>query len=177
MSPATKRAKSETVTLRIDPKTKFMLDFMVRIQGRSITALVELAIREAADNAGIMDVYGNEKNWTQFWDANEGVRTLNLLAEPKYPTTFEEDEILLFARANWEFFYTSAKSSTVRRAYAEILWPKIGEYLQIWREKRSADYWAAGRAMERDLSVAKLAAPVWPRGSKNDASLDDEIPF
>jgi len=177
MSLTIKRAKTETVTLRLDPKTKFMLDYMARVQGRSITAIVEHAIRHAADNVGVPDEFNGVRTWSHFWDASEGVRMLQLVADSKYPTNFEEDELLAFARAHWEFFYTSVAGKTVRRAYADILWPKIDEYLDIWREQRRADYWAAGKAMLRDLSVAKLDAPTWPRGSKVEASLDDEIPF
>lgn len=173
-----KRAKTETVTLRLDPKTKFMLDFMTRVQGRTITAIVEHAVRDAASNSGIEGDFNTTKTWASFWDANEGVRTLKLIADPNYPTNFEEDELLAFAQAHWEFFYTSANTETPRRAYLEVLWPRVEEFLSIWQAQRQEDYWAAGKAMAAALSSAKLQGPVWPRGNtKKEVDLNDDIPF
>jgi hypothetical protein len=182
-----KRAKSETLSLRMDPKTRFMLELLSRMRGQSITIVVERAIKEAAENEVVScdtDEYGNKENkriWSDFWDAEEGIRTLKLLADPKYPSTFEEDEIRAFTKTHWDFFYTSEKSSTVRDAYTSILWPKIQEYLKIWREKKGSDYWAAGNAMISDLDKANLRSPEWPRKTKpppvKSRDLDDEIPF
>jgi hypothetical protein len=182
-----KRAKSETLSLRMDPKTRFMLELLSRMRGQSITVVVERAIKEAAENEVVScdtDEHGNEeskRNWRDFWDAEEGVRTLKLLADPKYPSSFEEDEIRAFTKTHWDFFYASEKAAIVREGYTSILWPKIQEYLKIWREKRSADYWAAGNAMKADLGLANVQAPEWPRKTKAtkgfSRDLDDEIPF
>lgn len=172
-----KRAKTETITLRLDPKTKFMLEFMSRVQGRTITAIVEHAVRDAANSSGVQDSYGDTKTWAAFWDASEGVRTLNLIADPSYPTNFEEDELLAFAQAHWEFFYTTASMDRPRRAYLDVLWPRVEEFLSIWQAQRHEDYWAAGKAMAAALSSAKLQGPDWPRGSKKEVDLNDDIPF
>ena len=172
-----KRAKTETITLRLDPKTKFMLEFMTRVEGRTITAIVENAVREAASKSGIVADFSEMRTWADFWDANDGVRTLRLIADANYPTNFEEDELLAFAKAHWEFFYTNHKAETPMRAYLEILWPRIEEFSAIWRTQRQDDYWAAGNAMAAALTKAKVESPVWPRGSKKEAVLDDSIPF
>ena len=176
MAASIKRAKTETVTLRLDPKTRFMLEFMSRVQARSITAVVEQAIREAAANVSVRSNSDDERTWSHFWDASEGSRTLQLISDANYPTNYEEDELLAFAHAHWEFFYISDSFKTPRKSYVDTLWPKIDDYLALWRDQRQADYWAAGRAMSRDLAAARLAGPEWPRGTKA-IDLDDEIPF
>jgi hypothetical protein len=194
--PPPKRSKTETLSLRLDPKTKFMLDFIARIQGQSITTVVEKAVREAANKTGISapdEQY--DRYWSDFWDPSEGIRTLNLIADKSYETTYDEDELHNFTVTHWPFFYTNASSDTPRRPYIDLLWPKIGHYLDIWREKRNEDYWAAGKEMAADLTAAKVAAPDWPvvsakpttnalSGAKTSgpresfsADLDDEIPF
>ena len=101
-------AKTQTLSLRLDPKTRFILEFMARVKGQSITTLVDRAIREMAGNVTIGgdEVGGAGLDWRSFWDASEGVRTLNLLAASDYPTTFDEDELRAFTHAHWQFFYT-----------------------------------------------------------------------
>lgn len=184
MTVIIKRAKTETLSLRLDPKTKFMLDFMARVQGQSITTVVERAVHKVADAVGVGSYAEDEKTWASFWDVSEGVRTLNLIADPHYPTNFEEDELLSFAKTHWPFFYTSDRASSPRRPYVDLLWPKLGHYLSIWREQRQTNYWAAGEAMKADLEAARIAAPEWPipakpKGGRESfsADLDDEIPF
>jgi hypothetical protein len=183
MVAAGKRAKTETLSLRLDPKTKFMLDFMARVQGQSITTVVERAVHKVASGVSVAPFDEDDKTWSSFWDASEGVRTLNLIADPHYPTNFEEDELLSFAKTHWPFFYISDRGTSPRRAYIDLLWPKIDDYLRLWRDVRPSNYWAAGEAMKADLEAARVAPPEWPikanAGPRESFSsdLDDEIPF
>jgi uncharacterized protein (DUF1778 family) len=188
MSLNVKRAKTETLSLRLDPKTKFMLEFLARIQGQSITTIVERAVKETAGKVGIESIYGNEKTWIEFWDPSEGMRLMAIFDEPNYPTDFEEDELLRFAKTHWPFFYTDKNANSLRRPYVDLLWPKRETYLNLWRDQRQSNYWAAGEAMTADLLAAKVQPPEWPTGSKGrsaptgpretfSADLDDEIPF
>jgi hypothetical protein len=168
-------AKTQTLSLRLDPKTKFTLEFVARIKGQTLTTIVERAIRESCDQVTIGSDFGNDKfNWQSFWDPEEGVRTLKLLACDDYPSTYDEDDLREFTKAHWDFFYISEKAKVPRRAFVEILWPKIEDYRRTWHEQRDSDYWAAGKAMAVDLSAAKVQAPTWPR---KKSELDDEIPF
>jgi hypothetical protein len=173
-------SKTQTLSLRLDPKTKFTLEFVARIKGQTLTTIVERAIRESCDRVTIGSDFGNEKfNWQTFWDPEEGVRTLKLLACDDYPSTYDEDDLREFTKAHWEFFYTE-KAGTPRRPFVEILWPKIEDYRRIWHEQRDSNYWAAGHAMAADLSAAKVLSPTWPRQvqkKSNREDLDDEIPF
>jgi uncharacterized protein (DUF1778 family) len=179
--------KTESLSLRLDPKTKFILEFVARINGQSLTKVVERAIRKSCDEVTV----GDERRWHHFWDPDEGTRTLKLLACPDYPSIYEEDELRRFTKVHWVFFYTHLASDQPSRTYVEILWPKIEEYQRIWREQRDSNYWAAGQAMAADLSAARLKAPNWPGGSAAGRAgaadsftaqprardIDDEIPF
>lgn len=190
------RTKTQSLSLRLDPKTRFILEFMARIRGQNITVIVERAIKEAAGQVGItsvVDSFGRAteaKHWNDFWDPDEGVRTLKLLADSDYPTTYEEDEIRKFTVDHWEFFYSSSAAHTVRSAYVGLLWPRLEKYLKTWKSTRSEDYWAAGKQMAADLKSAGLSAPLWPRtlqplqapktetrASSSVRDLDDEVPF
>jgi hypothetical protein len=180
MAVTIRRAKTETLSLRLDPKTKFMLDFMSRVQGQSITTVVERAVQKVAAGVSFADYNSADRTWATFWDASEGVRTLNLIGDADYPTNFEEDELLSFAKTHWPFFYTSERATSPRRAFVDVLWPKVDVYLNLWREKRQTNYWAAGEAMRVDLEAARIAAPEWPAKATTEPTtieLNDEIPF
>src|SRR3984893_15958665 len=125
--------KTQTLSLRLDPKTKFTLEFVARIKGQTITTVVERAIRESCDQVlirgvGESDSYSGRCNWQHFWDPEEGVRTLSLLASPEYPSNFDEDDLKAFTKAHWEFFYGEEECMNVRRTFVRMLWPKIASY-------------------------------------------------
>ena len=183
-----KRSKTESLTLRLDPKTKFILEFVARINGQSITTVVERAIKNSSQSVCVNPNRENDeeavRNWTNFWDPDESVRTLKLISDPDYPTTFEEDELLSFIKDHWQFFYVTATRHVVRSAYVQILWPNIDRYLEIWRSKRTQNWWSAGEAMKADLGKAQVASPEWPPKPREPppkkpvtTDLDDEIPF
>lgn len=181
--PPPKRAKTETLSLRLDPKTKFMLDFVARVQGQSITTVVERAVRSTASKVGFEDNFGEVRAWDHYWDPSEGYRLLKLWADNEYPSNYDEDEVLQFCKTHWPFFYINSGCEKPHRAFIEILWPSLEEYLSIWRNLKHSNYWSAGEAMQTALSKARVAPPDWPTGSKTapkesfSADLDDEIPF
>jgi hypothetical protein len=186
-----RRAKTETLSLRLDPKIRFMLEFLARVRGQSITSVVEHAIRETAGMNGIGPQYddrGNDilqKTWSDFWDPSEGVRALNLLANDSYPTTFDEDRLRQFTLSHWQFFYTRQDGMTPRRAYVDILWPRVQKFLSLWEETKAENYWAAGEAMIDAIRAARIAPPAnWPPAEAPKAKrppvvdeLDEDIPF
>ena len=116
--------------------------------------------------------------------SSDGVSTLKLISDKEYPTSYEEDELKEFTLSHSEFFYLSGEGP--RRAYLDVLWGRITEFLELWRRTKANDYWAAGRAMKEALSAAGLASPEWPRPPKRQPKpaqkarsndLDDDIPF
>jgi hypothetical protein len=176
--------KTMALSLRLDPKTRFILEFVARIKGQSITTVVERAIKETADGLGIGPRYDEQGNiedqltWSDFWDPSEGVRTLRVLNSSDCPTTYDEDELRAFTLAHWPFFYTDQRRREPHRTYVDVLWPKIGAYAELWREKKRSDYWAAGEAMQADLAAARIAPPDWPpKPEPKTDPADIEIPF
>ena len=185
MSEKKAATKTHTLSLRLDPKTRFVLEFVSRVRGQNITTVVERAIKEAASQVvlepGRSEAYDDRPNWLDFWDASEGVRMLKLLSDDRYPSTFEEDELRDFTLAHSEFFYVGKDQP--HGAYLDILWPSIDQFLSIWRSTKISDYWAAGNAMVDALRTAKVSAPEWPREKATqkqasvDLELEDKVPF
>lgn len=192
MAREPKTRKSETLTIRLDPKTRFILEYLSRLKGQSITTVVERAIVKAADEETVPD-YGTgiPDGWKYFWDVSEGVRSLKMSSRTEFFPTYEEERRLAFCKEHWPFFWASQERVRFFNYYVDVLWPRIDEFVQIHEDQRANDYFAAGKAMQEALKAAKLKAPDWPvkptPPKKNDfgqgenkgfsRDLDDDIPF
>jgi hypothetical protein len=144
------------------PKTKFILDFISRVNGQSITTVVERAVRAAGKTAKLKGGLGGDLGWEDFWDPEEGIRLLKLLDCKAYQSSFDEEELKAFVLAHRVFFYSNYVNSIFNVAYLRVLWPKLDEYRLLWREEKENDYWIAGKAMAADLAAAQIRPPVWP---------------
>jgi len=174
--------KTESLTIRLDPRTRFMLELISKLRGQTITTVVERAIHEAANSASFWsDAQRENVDWRNVWDVSDGVRALQMAAEPALFPVFEEEQRLAFAREHWPFFYTNSAKKVFRRPFIDILWPRIDEFVTMHVEGRAANYFAAGKAMQQALNDAGVLAPDWPQPTEGvhdiAADLDDEIPF
>lgn len=180
-------AKSETLTIRLNPRTRFLLDFVSRVRGQTITTVVERALIEAAANTTI-EVDHRDKNWEDFWDISEGVRALRVASLKHLFPTYEEEARLQFTKDHWQFFYADRSCRQEIRHYIDVLWPDIDMYREIFEETKKKNYFAAGEAMRDALKRASLLAPEWPPKpppkstqengkSKRYDDLDEDVPF
>ncbi|PSJ64484.1 hypothetical protein [Kumtagia ephedrae] len=167
-------SKTETLTIRLDPKTRFVLEYLSRLKGQTITTVVERAIVAAASQEVVQDPrYPNQPDgWQQFWDVSDGVRALRMAERPEFFPTYEEDRRLAFAREHWPFFYQTPEKMRFINHYIDVLWPQIDYFVQMHEDQRTSDYYAAGKAMQQALRAAKLGPPEWPINFDKD-----EIPF
>ncbi len=182
-------AKTESLSLRIDPKTKFILEFMVRVTGFRITDLIERAIKDYAEKTTIGDGFNDQRNWMHYWHPEDGVRTVKILLDNDLRTTFEEDELREFIKTHRDFFFSDNEMKRPTSAFIEVLWPKISEFLEHWRDNKAANRWETGTLMMQAIKSAGMQGFDWPRKSKPAPAppapsrtppgpdLDDEIPF
>jgi hypothetical protein len=187
--------KSESLTIRLDPKTRFMLEFISRLRGQTITTVVERAIAEAADAAvihqpGYTEDQAFDETWRSYWDVNEGVRALKIARERDLHPTYDEERRLAFAKRHWPFFYTNEDAVRLMPHYIEILWPRIDEFMETHEAHRTDDFFAAGKAMQQALRDAGVEPPEWPPAAKQGrrmasaapafkgpSAMDDDLPF
>jgi hypothetical protein len=182
------RSKTQTLSLRLDPKTRFVLEFMSKLKRQSITTVVEEAIRQAGARLEVEPANENPRTWRDFWDVSEGVRAMLMLADPEIPSNYDDDELRDFLTGHIEFFSETNELRNPDKINVSVLWPDIEEYLEAWRANRRTNPFAAGAMMVEALRDAEVEPPQWPRKSKNPpspkssssrmhAELDDEIPF
>jgi uncharacterized protein (DUF1778 family) len=187
---ATKSGKSETLTIRLDPKTRFILEYVSKLKGQTITTVVERAIVNSASGETVLDrETGANLTWQDFWDVSEGVRYLQIASRSDFYPTYEDERRYAFCREHWPFFWSSPRRIVFLNYFVDVLWPRIDEFVAIHDDKKLEDYFAAGKAMQEALRAAKLKAPAWPIPDKVSDSkpepkaptfsrdLDDDIPF
>ena len=163
MAREPKAGRSETLTIRLDTKSRFVLEFLSRLKGQTITTVVERAIIAAASQESIPDPrYPHPDGWQYFWDVSDGVRALKMASRPEFFPNYEEERRLAFCREHWPFFWATKEQRTFLNHYVDVLWPRIDEFVQLHEDNRTSNYYFAGQAMQKALSDARLRAPDWP---------------
>jgi len=184
--------KSETLTLRIDPKSKFIVEFLALAVDRNITTVVERAVKSLADRTRVCMVYNREgelsdwKTWEDFWHVSEGIRTIRTIRESELRRGYEDDELLDFVKFHIEFFSEYNDLDNLDQIRVDIIWPYVDQCLANWGDRAKDGPWKAGHLMSQLLSKADVPPPEWPRSSTSppqpikqvpSGDLDDEIPF
>ncbi|WP_311272133.1 MULTISPECIES: hypothetical protein [unclassified Rhizobium] len=187
----TKSGKSESLTIRLDPKIRFILEYVSKMKGQTITTVVERAIVNSASDETVIDQeFGGTLNWHDFWDVSEGVRFLKIASRSEFFPSYEDDKRVAFCKEHWPFFWATKQKKSFLNHYVDVLWPRIDEFQTLHDDNRGTDYFAAGKAMQAALKQANLKAPEWPIKdsvptpapppsikSNFTSDLDDDIPF
>lgn len=111
MATKTSKRAGETSTtvsvgIRIDPKIKFALDIMGRLQKRSLTAVIEWSISQAIANQMTDSDGGSLANTLdKIWSTDDAVRTINLAIYMPEALTYDELRIWETVRASGFFWH------------------------------------------------------------------------
>jgi hypothetical protein len=112
--------KTETLTLRLDPKVKMMIEMISRVRRQSITGVVEAAIEQIASELrtsffhngetysfSLSDVIG------EVWSTDESERFINMCYHVPTLLTYEEQRIWETIKASRVFLCTDGVMETV----------------------------------------------------------------
>lgn len=110
--PSQGARKTETLTLRLDPKVKAMIEIISRIRRQSITGVVEAAIEEIAFDLDAPYFFdGKTLNsslgaiFSDIWSSDESERFINMCYHLPSLMTYEEQRIwetIKSSRCFWE---------------------------------------------------------------------------
>ncbi|MFJ2493733.1 hypothetical protein ACIOV9_19610 [Pseudomonas iridis] len=138
MATKTSKRTGETSTtvsvgIRIDPKIKFALDIMGRLQKRSLTAVIEWAIAQAIAQQAV-DFDGNSLSTVldKVWSTDESSRLVQLAIHMPEALTYDELRIwetikatehfwLKYHDGSWSADPSRLLTSQVRSSWKEIL--------------------------------------------------------
>lgn len=180
-----KLTRSETVTVRLDPKLRYLAELAARKQRRTLSSFIEWAIQDSLDRVkiyegtgynGDIDVYiGVEA--AILWDVDDSDRFAKLAV--RYPDLLTHEEQILWKlikengllwRGNW------------RGSNGEFQW-KVEESSLIFERLR--EHWETFNRVARGESP-KSDLPTWNKSQtasekepkvKNPFDFDDDIPF
>ncbi len=119
--------RSQTVTLRLDPKLRYLTDLAARTQRRTTSGFIEWAIENSLSNVSIADSSGTvalSEIGDYLWDVDESDRFLKLATG--YPSLLTHEEQII-----WK---------VVRE---DMLIPPINSYEDFHKDhkKRVNDHW------------------------------------
>lgn len=167
-----KLARSETVTVRLDPKLNYLCDLASRAQRRTKSSFIEWAVAEALGAVHLSDIADSDFDITlkhvasQLWHVDEPDRMIALALTAPALLTHEEQMIWRLVRENgyiWRGRYNAHGewSWTVRED--DLIRDRLREY---WDKFKAV---ASGDESERAL-------PSWNKRRAPDL-LDDDVPF
>ncbi|MNC01140.1 hypothetical protein D3C76_540000 [compost metagenome] len=131
--------KTETLTLRLDPKIKMMIELISRVRRQAITGVVEAAIEDVAYDVDVPFFDEGETRtrvigsaMSEIWSADESERFICMCYHLPTLLTYEEQRI-------WETIKSSFVFLTKEESHMPTLWEVEGVGILDRREVRR--YW------------------------------------
>jgi hypothetical protein len=166
------KRKSEVVTVRLDPKLKYLAELAARRQRRTLSSFIECAIEDSLSRLSPADNFHGEEVPTfadkasALWDVDEPDRFAKLALNYPELLDHEEQRIWKLVRENgllWRGSYAGPEKEWTWKVWeSELLWDRLREYWQTFRDVARGD---------KPLS----ALPKWAK--KSEKTDRGEIPF
>lgn len=168
-----KLTRSETVTVRLDPKLRYLAELAARKQRRTLSSYIEWAIEESLNHVVIEEdkTFGGQNDRTvadvatTLWDVDDSDRFAKLAIRYPDMLTHEEQTLWKLIRENgslWKGRYDQSSSEWTWRVDESTL--VIERLRELWELFNQI---AKGEADKTEL-------PTWV---KSKAEPFDEIPF
>jgi hypothetical protein len=176
-----KLSRSETVTVRLDPKLRYLAELAALKHRRTLSSFVEWAIEDTLNRVKLREGsgYNNDSGTTvaedaeNLWDVDDADRFAKLALRYPELLTHEEQKRWKAIRENgfvWRGHYDSKGKWAWTANEASLNFERLREH---WE-----DFCAVARG-ERAVSVLPrvVDSEPSPQPSKNRDEFDDDIPF
>lgn len=176
-----KLARSETVTVRLDPKMRYLTELAARLHRRTSSSYIEWTIKSSLDDEPIRPVglpaltvtntsIGSEAEY--LWDVDEADRFAKLALRYPHLLTHEEQMVWKLVRENGLLWKGHNDHTT-----GEWVWD-VQEHGLIFERLR--EHWATFNAVAQG-EADRTSLPKWAKTKSTPGSgfddIDDEIPF
>ena len=176
-SKGSKLNRSETVTVRLDPKLRYLAELAARKQRRTLSSYIEWAIEQSLENVmlkesrlGIATVANKASS---LYDVDELDRLVKLALLYPELLVYEEQVIWKLITKNGLFWHGSYESDHIWR------WKISQETLKFTVLRKHWD--TLKRIAKEELSEDALPdwepPPQTPQNTIKESTLDDDIPF
>ena len=162
-----KLARSETVTVRLDPKLRYLAELAARKQRRTVSSFIEWAIEDALKRIRISESKNNERTIHDvaltLWDVDDADRFASLaLHFPELMTHYEQVLWKLICENGWLW---------KGRNDSKGVWTWDHNLLDDLVIERLREHWDTFNAVARG-DAEQFTLPTW--GKDKD---DDSMPF
>jgi hypothetical protein len=175
--------RSETVTVRLDPKLRYLSELAARKQRRTLSSYIEWALEQSLSKVNLTDSmdFNGEKSIADvaslLWDVDEADRFVELAFNYPELMTHEEQVLWKLVRENG-FLWRGTRNNPDK----EWSWQTNKQSSLIGERLR--EHWDTFNAVARG-EKNRSALPTWNKtlpsppssGSPNSTDPDDEIPF
>jgi len=128
------------VGIRIDPKIKFSLDIMGRLQKRSLTAVIEWAISNAIAQEVVDGPEGDgqpvSKVIDRVWSTDEATKFINMCFEMPSVLTYDERRIwdtVLLSPIFWKVEWGAQDRSNFDESVYRDNWEGLKEHVELMK--------------------------------------------
>ncbi len=200
-----KLSRSETVTVRLDPKLRYLAELAARLHRRTLSSYVEWSIKVALDtedlnsDGGIRRTIGNEAEY--LWDVDDADRFAKLALRYPHLLTHEEQvkwKLIRESGAVWRGRYDGGPLNEFTWSVDEdsFIYPRLREHwatfcavaesaegqdkLPTWKRVDPNAPAAVPRSAPPPRSPYGSAPPprnTSPKPSTGFDDMDDDIPF
>ncbi len=170
--------RSETVTVRLDPKLNYLCELAARSQRRTKSSFIEWAIADSLARVALPDVVEDgefeQKNVTlkerafDLWQVDEADRVVALAIVAPALLTHEEQLIWRVVRENgyiWKGRYDKNRDWVWETRLETLIKDRLRSNWEIFKSVASGD-------------LEEFNLPKWTKKNpKSDNDLDDDVPF
>lgn len=179
----TPERKTEALSIRIDPRSRYGLELLARLQRRSTTGVVEWVLQEAFKQ----EVFDNsdmnqsplhlEDALNDLWQVNEVERLVALAISKPQLLTFEESRVWKVLKDTAAFWKNHQYQEFKAFRWLEILpqWEKIGPLLSEAVERNIVRGFTEDELRAADVRLSSVRPSRQP--PPMDDFADDDIPF
>lgn len=148
-----KLQRSETVTVRIDPKLRYLAELAARHQRRTLSSYIDCALSESLEkvtlNTHFDDAHPLSQEGEHLWDVDDADRLVKLGVSHPYLLNYEEQALWKIISSNgyfWNGEYDKNGNYRYETIYAEN--PKLEVIRKNWELIKAV---AAGEKSEEEL--------------------------
>jgi hypothetical protein len=158
-----KLSRTETVTVRLDPKLRYLAELAARKQRRTLSSFIEWAIEENLKNIHLDDGGDSSKSIAsqsaELWDVDEPDRFATLAF--RYPEMLTHDEQVLWKliKENECLWFDSPQFLTGQYGIVSVKGPRVIEERSL-NFKRLREHWSSFKKVARG-DLPKSALPSW----------------
>lgn len=180
-----KLSRSETVTVRLDPKLRYLAELAARKQRRTLSSFIEWAIEDTLRRFPIDEGPSGDTTVMavaeQLWDVDEADRFAKLAI--RYPELLSHEEQILWKLIKENGYFWAGNyngyGGTFRWTIDEssLIFPRVRDKWQLMLQI------AAGDMLESEMPAWVRVKPATrppaasPKPTTDFSDMDDDIPF